>query len=516
MKGQIQKIITIILIVIMMTIINNGIMVLADSIDVDKDNTINQSQNTLNENYEKTSAESLKEFELMTAKEIYDLETKINYKNNFGVEKEKIFKANETYIITMDIDGDGTKVGGITSVGSINNIITAYGPGTVQPYFMFKGNYTIDEKGNIRDAIQNIIGNIHNGDIVNNDGVFIAKNGVTVFPNGVEVDILGNTYNLDGTVTTAKGITYFTNGDVKDGTGTIYHVDGSISLPDGATKDVNGIVHYLDGSIMLPDGTKYFVDGAVISPGGLQINPLGQKLQNEVVNTNETPGSWKYNPNSNNWKFENVNVDGSKIVYKDKWINTKNPQGEETWYAVDADGNMITGWIKSYGEYYYMSKDEKSKGELVKEKITIDGKTYTFDTYTGALTIGEAPIGKFAVIGAINHVSGEDGRWTRNDMGEKCFVAYSEQLDGSQSEVPISGWYMVDGHYYCFDDNGVPETGLVIFDNKYYYLNSDGRMKEGGEVTIGNTTYIFDKTTGACITMRNKPANYAITYASKG
>lgn len=398
--------------------------------------------------------------------------------------------------------GGGGSSGGRISGGTINPADLLPGPGVMLNPLTVVGVYTIDEQGNIRDAAQNIVGNIYYGDRVNADGSFTAASGITIYPNGAVVDVFGNIYNPDGSITTAVGTTYYVNGDIKDATGTIYHVDGSITLPNGTVKDANGIVHYPDGSIMLPDGTTYYVDGTVLSPGGIQIDQLGKIVPEEVNASKQTPGSWGYDPSTNNWKFENTNADGTKTTYKDQWISTKNTKGEDAWYTVDRDGNMVTGWLKSDGEYYFMSNDSKSRGELVTGTVTIDGKTYTFDSETGALKTGEPPVKNFSVLGAENHIAGVDGNWKTYETGEKYYVFYFDMPDGSQLEVPPSSWYMVDGNYYYFDKYGIPQTGLVVYDDKYYYFNEDGKMKEGGEVTIGDTTYVFDKATGACRTMR--------------
>jgi glucan-binding YG repeat protein len=217
-----------------------------------------------------------------------------------------------------------------------------------------------------------------------------------------------------------------------------------------------------------------------------------------------TPGSWNYEPISNQWKFENINADGTKTTYTDQWINTENAQGEKVWYTVDKDGNMVTGWLKSDGEIYFMSTDPNSRGELVKGTVMIDGKTYTFDEETGVLVSGDAPTGNLTVLGATNHVAGVDGVWKTYDTGEMYFVKYFDMPDGTRLEIPPSDWFMIDGHYYFFDKYGIPQTGLIVYDDKYYYLKEDGTMQEGGEVTIGDLIYVLDKATGACRTMRQK------------
>ena len=363
--------------------------------------------------------------------------------------------------------------------------------------------FIVFAEDNIKDESQNKSEIISLGDKINDDGSYTYANGIIVYPNGEVKDIYGNIYNQDGSVTTTNGTIYYLNGDVKDPMGTIYHADGSTTLPDGTTKDADGIVHHPDGSITLPDGTTYFVDGMVMSPGGKQINSLGEVMPvKETTESKEISGSWNYVPEENAWKFENISDDGTKTTYTDQWINIENAQGKKVWYAVDRDGCMITGWLKSDGEYYLMSTESDSRGELVKGTVVIEKKTYTFDKETGALVSGEIPTEKLTVLGAKNHVSNKDGKWKVYDTGERYFVKYFDMPDGKRLEVPPSNWFMIDGHYYYFDKYGIPQKGLIEYDGKYYYLTEDGTMKEGGEVVIENIKYVFDKATGACKTMR--------------
>lgn len=294
---------------------------------------------------------------------------------------------------------------------------------------------------------------------------------------------------------------YFENGDMMDLTGTIYHKDGSETLPAGTVKDVYGITHYPDGTIKLPDGTIYYINGQIEYTDNSQNLMIQNEINSEGANANTTGvNSWEYNPVTNNWKYVEKNASETKS-YKNRWITVNNDQGKPEWYAVDVDGNMITGWVKHNGSFYYMSSDPATKGKMVKGIAIVDGKEYLFDIETGELVDGEEPTRGFEVLEADNHQSGKDGMWRRNKNGERYFTYYSKTITGRTTPVLPTGWFMIDGRYYFFGENGVPKKGLIIFDDKYYYMNEDGSMKEGGQVVIGNTLYEFDKRTGACISM---------------
>ena len=295
---------------------------------------------------------------------------------------------------------------------------------------------------------------------------------------------------------------YYANGDIMDSEGIIYHADGSVTYTDGTFKDINGVIHYPDGSIKMPNGTTYFSSGVIEYSSGLQVDANGERVNTNEVTYDESDGTWDYDPATNNWKFKIIDDNGYVLrVYYNCWIYKKNAKGIGSWYAVDDDGNMMVGWTKHNGEFYYLSQKSSSRGELTTGEAIIAGKTYEFDKTTGALIKGDIPTRNFSVLGAVNHVSREDGYWKRGSGGKKYFMVYKKVPGILKVSEPASGWIMIDGYYYYLDAEGAPETGLKIYEDKYYYLREDGRMQEGGEVHIGGVTYVFDKATGACITM---------------
>lgn len=294
---------------------------------------------------------------------------------------------------------------------------------------------------------------------------------------------------------------YFENGDMMDLTGTIHHKDGTQTLPLGTVIDIYGITHYPDGTIKLPDGTIYYINGQIEYSENAQSIMSQINANNEVAsNENNVQGSWKYEPVTNNWKYEEKNSEKSK-EYKSEWVIITNKEGVSNWYAVDKEGNMITGWVKYKGKFYYMSSKPNQRGEMIKGKVSINGEKYVFDLETGELKEGKEPNRNFEVLGDDNHQSGKEGMWKRNKNGERYFTYYSKTFNGHIKPILPTGWFMIDGKYYFFEEGGVPKKGLIIFDNKYYYMNEDGSMKEGGQIIIGNMIYEFDISTGACISM---------------
>lgn len=329
--------------------------------------------------------------------------------------------------------------------------------------------------------------------------LFIVANDIVSFATNVYERNISNGY-----IVGKSEKIYFENGDMMDLTGTIHHKDGSETLPLGTVKDMYGITHYPDGTIKLPDGTIYYINGQIEYAENAQAliiqNNMLEEEKRKAAASDTGVNSWEYNPVANNWRYVEKNESDTKS-YNSRWITVNNDQGVPEWYAVDMDGNMITGWVKHNGRFYYMSSDPATRGEMVKGIAIVDGKKYEFDINTGELIDGDEPTRGFEVLEADNHQSGKDGMWRRNKNGERYFTYYSKTITGQTTPVLPTGWFMIDGRYYFFGENGVPKTGLIIFDDKYYYMNEDGTMKEGGQVVIDNTIYEFDKSTGACISM---------------
>lgn len=303
-----------------------------------------------------------------------------------------------------------------------------------------------------------------------------------------------------------KAAIYYAGGDIKNPDGITYHSDGSISYPDGRVIDANGTTHYPDGSIKMPNGITYFANGIIEYPSGMKVNSKGQVINEmatdiDLTSLKQDDGVWDYDPYSNSWKFKILDANGNMLrIYYNCWINKKNDKGKDSWYAVDEDGNMITGFAKYNGDYYYFSPKSENRGELLTGETIIGGRTYVFDE-NGALIKGELTVKHFPVIGKKNYTSREDGYWKIGANRKKSFLIYKSVPGVLRATEVATGWIMIDGFYYFLDSEGIPETGLKIFDDKYYYLEKDGRMLEGGTINIGGYTYTFDKATGACLSI---------------
>lgn len=84
-----------------------------------------------------------------------------------------------------------------------------------------------------------------------------------------------------------------------------------------------------------------------------------------------------------------------------------------------------------------------------------------------------------------------NGRWVRNRRG------YRFRLSGSK-KYARSSWQRIRGKIYCFDRYGYRITGMKIYKNRRYYLNSRGVLTTGWVKRSGKQ-YYFSKKRGDAI-----------------
>ena len=88
---------------------------------------------------------------------------------------------------------------------------------------------------------------------------------------------------------------------------------------------------------------------------------------------------------------------------------------------------MMTDWQKINGKWYYLSKDEDQKGQMVIGWKTINDRNYYFD-----------PSGAMA-----------------------------------------TGWRKVDGYWYLMSPGGAMLTGWQKIGSNWYFLDANGAMATG-------------------------------------
>ena len=260
---------------------------------------------------------------------------------------------------------------------------------------------------------------------------------------------------------------------------------------------------------------------AVSASCKVTVNPI------RLVGWNEIDGNWYY------YTKEGVKLTGFQKI-------------DRAYYIFDKDGIRQSGWYtdSTNGNTYYMNEDGVVQRGVTKVKsgadgsekyfyfdnvgikmdgfVTINGKTYYYDTVNGRLT-GKQKIGTKWYLFSSKGVM-QTG-WVEKSNGTKLY--YNEDgtrakgklvIDGSTyyfgtNGVMVTGWleksgktyyFNADGtmqfgwrkinkKYYFFNGKGAMVTGWLQRKGNWYYLQDDGTLLTNGTLTVGPKTYIFDK-----------------------
>ncbi len=125
------------------------------------------------------------------------------------------------------------------------------------------------------------------------------------------------------------------------------------------------------------------------------------------------------------------------------------------WYYLDADGYLRTGWIKDGNTWYYL----KSNGIMATGWYKVDNIWYYFSN-SGAMKTG----------------------WVLNN-GIWYYMTSSGAMASGE-------WVQVNGIWYYFLDNGAMATGWVL-DGDWYYLSESGAMATGWKLIKGEWYYLL-------------------------
>lgn len=137
----------------------------------------------------------------------------------------------------------------------------------------------------------------------------------------------------------------------------------------------------------------------------------------KVTDTTTTVNvGWNKNSVTGQWTY----ADANKTILKNQWI-----QNNGSWYLLNADGSMATGWNKVGQAWYYLNP--------------------VSDGYQGVMKTG----------------------WL-NDNGTWYFL----KADGSMA----TGWVLDNGAWYFLTSSGDMKTGWIKVEGTWYFLNSNGSM----------------------------------------
>ncbi len=165
------------------------------------------------------------------------------------------------------------------------------------------------------------------------------------------------------------------------------------------------------------------------------------------------------------------------------------------WYAYDADGNAIFGWLQIGKDWYYIADSGmvtgwsniggiwyymNGTGEMQTGWIGSGGSYYLLDA-SGGMHIGWAEDG-----GAWYYMN-TDGimqtGWQK--IGNTWYYF-------SGSGAMVTGWQGIGGAWYFFADSGSMKTGWVEDGNTWYWLDNNGSMATGWQQIDGRWEMFAD------------------------
>ena len=287
-------------------------------------------------------------------------------------------------------------------------------------------------------------------------------------------------------------------GWINDGTG-IYFLDNTGSMITGLAN-IDGIAREFrtDGKLI---GDDYGIDAEVVAAGG---NGSGDN------------GNWNYNPLNNTWQYM-VNGEPAKNMFFESDVT-----GVSCWYAVDANGNMLTGLVKTNGNIYYLQEVGVEAGKLM-ANVVINIGGVLFETDAAGKIIGDTSLisnianvydmdqsiaqsenateVQQAVTNFVNTQVAEG--FVNGGNGEVYFMVPVTDAAGKVSYQRATGVVQIDGLYYFFGDDGIMRTGLTQINGQTYYLTEEGYNVGSvyvGYITVGGATYFCDPANGGAAT----------------
>ena len=313
--------------------------------------------------------------------------------------------------------------------------------------------------------------------------------------------------------------------NASDGSGTAWHFFNEDGTAKTGWYSENGSTYYLDNTGGMVTGVAY-IDGILrnFDDQGALKEQSTAKINTEISNA----GIWNYNPISNKWQYMVPNEYGAVEPARNSWFEST-VAGMSGWYVVDANGDMLTGFVKNNGFIYYLQEIGLNVGQLVANMVmNINGVLYTINSegkIEGDTTLLLNSVALYdldqpiledtnmalmqndqmtANVAAANTT--QMTGWVDEGNGKTRFMVEKKDETGKTILVPAVGVTQIDGLYYVFDDNGDMLTGLQNINGVLYYLTEQGLARGSiyvGYITVAGVVYFCDPLNGGVATRIN-------------
>ena len=244
-----------------------------------------------------------------------------------------------------------------------------------------------------------------------------------------------------------------------------------------------------------------------------------------VIQSKLSEGSWVAD-SEGRWRYEipvekqEAQTIMSSAIFDGKWTLNEGGQtisirdgmykidylSSEYFFGIDADGIMMTGFVKTTGTTKQFAVDFAT-GYVVEGDKVEEAKYYLMESgiYMGVLWNQTIEINgilyEFDINGRIiseTQINEEDnGMWfyePETDDWKYLVQAVDGSLTYLMNETAAIP-YMGQVYYYMFDEKGNMRTGFNDVNGKTYYLMESGALKGSiyvGELTVGDTVFTFN------------------------
>ena len=203
---------------------------------------------------------------------------------------------------------------------------------------------------------------------------------------------------------------------------------------------------------------------------------------------------------SSNGRTGNITIDG-KDYYVGRYgrvLRGSFNVYQEPPYYDDETGEAVkkTGFVKSYGRWYYIEEDGK-KAKGFKE---IDGKLYFFSNN---------PMNKY-----------ETNEQVRGQLARPYFyISFPNRaednptyyFDAETGAAVTNQFVYADGHWYYFGNDGKALLFDQVINGQHLYFDYEGKQVKGDFVTDYKGTRYYDENSGELVTNQTRTIN-GVTY----
>ena len=203
---------------------------------------------------------------------------------------------------------------------------------------------------------------------------------------------------------------------------------------------------------------------------------------------------------SSNGRTGNITIDG-KDYYVGRYgrvLRGSFNVYQEPPYYDDETGEAVkkTGFVKSYGRWYYIEEDGK-KAKGLKE---IDGKLYFFSNN---------PMNKY-----------ETHEQVRGQLARPYFyISFPNRaednptyyFDAETGAAVTNQFVYADGHWYYFGNDGKALLFDQVINGQHLYFDYEGKQVKGDFVTDYKGTRYYDENSGELVTNQTRTIN-GVTY----